>query len=492
MSTLQPPPLSAAVDAFRQGQYAAAENICLAHIKSQPSANAFLLLGRLRTQQSRFNDAWQALDRASTMAPNDAVIVTARGQVRLRQGREAEALQLFERACKLDPKMADARLLRAECVRRFGDPDAALALIGELGAQFGYGALVAGRALADRGDAGPAIDRFRIGLAMEDGGPANRVQLHQELGKALEQRGDYAGAFAEFTAAKTMLPTAFEAARFTTEAERLCEFFSKATIDELARPEFRTKRPVFIVGMPRSGTTLLEKMIAAHPQGAGAGETGALRRQIARWVDPADATLVFPEILRTFTAARYESIAREYLAETAVHAPKGVERVADKNLHNWLMAGLIAVAFPDAAMIHIERDPIDVGFSCFERLLVQPMPWSANLEHVGLVLGTIERVMQHWHDVLPGRMLRVRYEELVRDPRGQMTRVLDFIGLPWDDAVLKHEARKRKGEEPAPTLSGDQVKRPIYDESIGRAARFGAAIDPLRKSYAAAAEGKAP
>jgi len=229
---------------------------------------------------------------------------------------------------------------------------------------------------------------------------------------------------------------------------------------------------------------LLEKMIASHPLGAGGGETDAFLAQLARFEGDPDPRRRWPELAASLSTADLDLIASGYLEHTDAFVVGGVERVADKQLQNWLFAGLFAAAFPDATIVHIRRDPFDTGLSCFERLVPAAMPWCCDLAHVGQMLAIHEWMMVHWHSVLPGRMVEIRYESLVREPEATLRPLLEATGLAWDDACVRQHERKHAGlREPPPTLSADQVKRPVYDTSIGRAERFGAALEPMRVAY---------
>jgi hypothetical protein len=308
--------------------------------------------------------------------------------------------------------------------------------------------------------------------------------MMRRLGEIKEQQGDFAEAFDCYRRCREGLRVNFSFDEARRELGRMVDTFSADMMAAMPKPSVRSRRPIFIVGMPRSGTTLLEKMIAAHPMGSGGGETPAMRTQILRFANPPEAERRWPEVARLMTSADLDGIANAYLAATEQYVTSGVERVADKHLQNWMFAGIIAATFPDATMVHLERDPFDAGISCFERLVPAAMPWCCRLEWVGQMLAINEWLMQHWHRVMPGRMIRIRYEDLAREPAKTLAPILESAGLPWDDACLRHHERAHAGlREPPPTLSADQVKRPVYDSSIGRAGRFGEALEPMRMAY---------
>ena len=256
----------------------------------------------------------------------------------------------------------------------------------------------------------------------------------------------------------------------------------------MARSSNTSEIPVFIVALPRSGTTLLEAIISSHPQAADAGELEVVRRMVGEIMkqELADS---WPRVAPTYlTSEVLDRWAARYLEASTSFGPSAL-RIVDKNLLNWVYVGLLAQMFPKARFIHIDRDPLDVGISCFERLPAVVVPWSADLIQLGTVIRIYRELMEHWKRLLPGRIHTVQYEQLVRNQEGEMRKILDFLGLPWDPAVLAHHHSKDRGgndrtQEPLPTLGSEQASRPVYDSSIGRGARFGAALDPLRKAIA--------
>jgi tetratricopeptide (TPR) repeat protein len=452
-------------------------------LRRQPrSVEALRLSGRIRAQEARFAEASGFLERAVKLAPNDAHVAFDIGHARLLERREREALARFDRCESLAPDHPEARICRAESLRRMGDARAAIALLGE--PTTAAAAQVIAAAHAALGDDAAALRIARRGLTLPMANRNVGVVLRHHLAAALERQGDHAAAFAVMAERRAAEPQGWRATELRTEIDRLKETFSIARWPGLARSTVRSARPVFIAAMPRSGTTLVDRVIARHSRGAGAGETTALADQVRSWFDLSAPSRSWPMLVRGFLPRDLDAIATRYLAETEPFAV-GADRVADKHLHNWLMVGLIAIAFPDAAIIALEREPMDVGLSCFERLSARNQPWSTDLAAIGTVLARNEELMQHWSDLLGPRLLRLSYEAAVRDPRREFGRVLEAIGLPWEDQVLEHRAAAPSRRDAAPTLSSDAVRRPVHDAAIGRAARFGACLEPMRAAYRA-------
>jgi hypothetical protein len=236
--------------------------------------------------------------------------------------------------------------------------------------------------------------------------------------------------------------------------------------------------------MPRSGSTLVEQILASHPEVHGAGETKQLSRALARLRDRFPDLRPYPQMMSQLTSARMEIVASDYIARIDPIAA-GAKRVTDKLLTNFFFVGLIQLLFPRAKIIHTERDPVDTCLSGFTKLFREDMPHSYDLAELGRYYGKYRELMQHWRDVLPaGAMHSVAYEELVSDPETQARALIGFLGLEWDERCLDFHQSGR----PVKTASVAQVRRPIYTDAVGRWRRYGAGLQPLIDAL----EGRAP
>ncbi|MDZ4829779.1 MAG: sulfotransferase [Phycisphaerae bacterium] len=470
-----------AVNAFNAGDVDRASDHCAAYLKVSPKCpEGWRLCARIRTRQSKWDAAADALVKARTFAPGEVSIVVAQAQLLLRRGQHAEAIACLEREYRRAEAHVELRRTLAEAYRRAGNLSKALATIQSL--DDAESRLIEGEILANLGDAQAAELALAHGLAQSpDAHVASR--LHWRLGELRERQNDLVGAFEHFAQSKAATPARFDWATFRAQCERIRACFTSEQFARWAPSTVRSRRPVFIAGLPRSGTTLLERQIAAHPSGAGAGETEALNAQVESWRHASVPSACWPLFCRGFLARDFELVAQTYLQHTDVYAGPGVERIADKHLSNWLHVGLIAAVFPQATIIDLERDPMDTGLSCFERLQNSAMPWAASLDGVGEMLAHHDAMMQHWRRVLPGRLVHLRYEDLVRDTRTHLGAVLEATGVPWNDGCLAHHASRSGRREPPPTLAAEQVALPVYDSSIGRAARFENLLAPMRSAY---------
>jgi hypothetical protein len=240
--------------------------------------------------------------------------------------------------------------------------------------------------------------------------------------------------------------------------------------------------PVFIIGMPRSGTTLVEQILASHPQVWGGGELMHLKEAVARLSGPegAESPFGYPELVRLLDGAQLRALGAEYCEALRAAAPPTMmtttTRMTDKMPANFLFAGLIALVLPNARIIHVKRDPLDTCLSCFSILFLGNQPHSYDLAELGRYYRAYLHLMEHWRQVLPpGAMLEVQYEEVVADLEGQARRIVAYCGLEWDDACLDFHRTERR----VWTASSVQVRQPIYRQSLGRAEAYRHWLQPL-------------
>jgi hypothetical protein len=286
-----------------------------------------------------------------------------------------------------------------------------------------------------------------------------KINGHFALGKALADSGDTAGAFHQWEEANRII----RATQIYDEAATLGQFaaiekrFSQAFLDETPDSGVLSDLPVFIVGMPRCGSSMVEQIIASHPAAAGAGEIGDLAKLAeAAGIDKALSGESAPE--------RLESLGQSYLTRLGA-AGAGSARITDKMLANFLWLGVIRLALPRAKIIHVKRDPIDSCMSNYSRRFVSPAPYVCDLGRLGRYYRAYSDLMAHWRKVIPDEfLLEVQYEKIVADPKAQIGRILDFINLPWDDRCLEFHRTERLVH----TSSRVQVKRPLYSSSVGR------------------------
>jgi hypothetical protein len=223
--------------------------------------------------------------------------------------------------------------------------------------------------------------------------------------------------------------------------------------------------------MPRSGSTLVEQILASHPLVFGAGELYDLPNAVARL----GVAAPYPDFIPRLSGEQLRALGAAYLADVVPLAPEAA-RISDKMLSNFVYVGLMHLALPNARIIHVRRDPVDTCLSCFAKLFAGPLPFTYDLGELGRYYHAYASLMDHWRRVLPsGVMLEVQYEDVVGDLEAAARRIVAHCGLEWDAACLAFHRHRR----PVRTASLTQVRRPIYRASLGRGQSYGEFLAPL-------------
>jgi hypothetical protein len=309
-----------------------------------------------------------------------------------------------------------------------------------------------------------------------------RMQLDFGLGKAYADVRDYPRSFAHLLAgnARKRAVTAYDEAATFALFDRIEEVFTPALIAAKAGAGEPAAAPIFVMGMPRSGTTLVEQIIASHPVVHGAGELHAFNDAVNELSAADGGTMPFPDGVPALDGGDLRQIGARYVAALRALAARDEtasrERITDKMPSNYYFAGLIHLALPNATIIHCMRDPVDTCVSCFSKLFSGEQNHTYDLAELGRYYRRYQQLMAHWSRALPaGRILDVRYEDVVADLDGQARRIIAHCGLPWDDACLSFH----KTERPVRTASVTQVRQPIYSSAIGRWRVYEAQLGPL-------------
>ncbi len=265
--------------------------------------------------------------------------------------------------------------------------------------------------------------------------------------------------------------------------DRIEAAFTTALVSEKCRPagDSLPPMPIFIIGMPRSGSTLVEQVLASHPAVHAAGERDTLYRAASSLRNAGGKAAPYPDYVADLDANAAMRIGSDYLAVVRKLAPSA-SHITDKRLSNHYFAGLIHLILPQARVIHTVRDPVDTCVSCFSKLFAAGQNhYAYNLAELGRYHRRYQRLMAHWQRVLPvGRILDVRYEDVVADLEGQGRRILAYCGLDWDERCLSFQAHGR----PVRTASAAQVRQPLYQSAVGRAWHYASYLAPLRDALA--------
>jgi tetratricopeptide (TPR) repeat protein len=431
----------------------------------------------------RLTSAVTRLKRALKLNPTLFPALFNLGSVNQTLGHWAAAADAYARALALRPEAADVRFALASALSISGRIDEGAAQYRALAgdAQLGPGALA--RLALMRPGTVSAGELARMGEAAADAQVAAdmRIALRFAEGEVLEARGRYDDAFAAFEAGNRMQHAALAAGGPASDPAMALRDHARSIerLQALFTPEFlaahrgagdESVRPIFIVGMPRSGSTLIEQILASHPAVAAMGESGVLAETLAARgaYDPG----------RT-DKALIRGVAEDYLAAMRARGWTRKTRIVDKTLENYLHVGMIQLVFPRAVILHSVRDPLDTCVACYRQLFTSGNETLYDLAEIGESYRGYRRMMDHWARVLPGRVIDVANEALVADPEAQIRwLVTEACGLPWDPACLAfHET-----ERAITTASAAQVRQPIFTSSLQRWRRYEGRLGPLIKA----------
>ncbi|CAM5773137.1 hypothetical protein LMIY3S_04077 [Labrys miyagiensis] len=428
-------------------------------------------------------EALEVLARILALEPGNHEALNNRGMLLGHLGRSAEALDDLARAMTAKPDFADPHFNTGRIFEQFGQfaparhaYETALKLAPERGAFY--------HALAECGYRAVDPERLRVMEEMLEHTPhpgtSDRTSLHFGLAKAYEDYERYERSFRHLAAGNALKRKTLrydETAALELFERTAAAFGEEVTHRRPSLPPSGTDAPIFIVGMPRSGSSLVEQILSSHPRIFAAGEAGFLDMAIDGF-DGLPGLSGNPEQLASLSQRDLETIGARYLGNMRSMAPGG-QRPVDKLPINFRHLGLIQAALPGARIIHIYRDPLDTCLSCFFRLFSNGnQPYAYDLAELGRYYRGYERLMAHWRRVLPGGvMLDLRYEDLVEDLPAQVRRILAHCELEWHpDCVEFHRSHRQ-------VHTDSRVHRPLYETSIGRWRNYEAFLGPLRQRY---------
>jgi tetratricopeptide (TPR) repeat protein len=440
-------------------------------------------------EMERFDEAAAAYAFAAAFAPEAAVTHEAMGKILLQKRDWEAAAESFRRALAVDPKRVSSLNYLGVALKTLGKFEEAAACFDRMAKlrpdlALAYSNLASlGKIDADRPDTQQLLEL----LAQPRLSIANRIALEFALGKAFDKAGRFDEAFSHFATGNSI-----DKQQHASEGQIYNPNVVDKEVDaiiEVFTPEFFRERtgwgepseiPVFIVGMPRSGTTLVQQIAASHPQVHGAGEL----RHIFDIANSFGETDLKSDALR-LDPEKIKIAAQKHLRELQAMDPKAV-RIIDKMPDNLHRLGLISLLFPSARVILCRRDARDTCLSCHFQWFGEGNYFAYDLAHCGHQHLARDRIAEHWRHALPLRMLEVQYEELVADLEGQSRRLIEFLGLPWDPACLEFHRTPASIE----TSSFWQVRQPLYHSSVGRWKHYEKHLGPLLKALDRGSAGK--
>ena len=428
------------------------------------------------------NEAYNEIRKALALAPDDPVNLATLAGILTGLGKWDEARIAIDKALALDPDNEQLVGTKANILELCGEKEQAFALIKpivetrsvvSMGTLNTY--LTLARRLGHQEKAAELAERVLSGSLKSP----SHYDLYFTAGQLYDDLGAYDKAFDCFERGNRLKPRAYEPERTTEMFEALMRDYTPELFRKMTALGSDSLRPIFIVGMPRSGTSLTEQILASHPAVFGAGELRALQNLADALPEILGSKTEHPRCLDELTRENAREASQRYLDFIDDIAPESAARVTDKMPQNFVFLGLIALLFPNARIIHCNRNAIDVCLSCyFQNFAATGLQFSYAQESLGHYYRLYRRLMDHWRKVLPMPIYELHYERLTAQPEAEIRKLLEFCDLEWDDACLDHT---RSGIRTV-TASYDQVRRPIYTNSVQRWKRYERHIQPLIKA----------
>ena len=498
-----------------QGRHDTAEKVLHTALRLAPaSANTLHTLGSIYQLRRQLNMAVDYYTRSLEINPDQPRTHNQLGYAMYTLGKIREAIHHYREALRLAPRYSEAYLNLGYSLLLTGDAEQAQSAFNQVLVidPDNLDAIAAVAILLDnKGDFEGVYDRCLpliksgikhsgIGLAyasvcrhfaccehaveyleaiLESGQHkiTTEEQLHFALGDLYNNLGKYDDAFAHYSQGNASKPDTFRPFEYSLVNQAIIGTFNWQFLTSAPRSNHISQRPVFIVGMPRSGTTLAEQILASHPHVFGAGELTDISDLVDSLNRELGATTGFPHNMRGLTQEMIDSMASTYLAHLNILAPDS-SRIIDKMPQNFIYLGLIALAFPQARVIHCVRDPRDTCLSIYFQNFNDQQNYSCNLAHIGFYYRQYHKLMQHWKSLLEIPIMDIHYEDMVNNTEELSRRLMAFCGLEWDDSVLNFYKIKRT----VVTASYDQVRQPIYHSSMQRWRHYERHLEPLLKA----------
>jgi tetratricopeptide (TPR) repeat protein len=500
-----------------EGRIAPAEALLREHLKQHPTdVAAIRMLAEVAARLGRYGDAENLLTRCLELAPSFTAARHNYAVVLHRQHKVGDALTEIERALAAEPRNPGYRNLKAAILSRIGEQDASISVYGDVLADYPRQPKVwmsYGHALKTAGRQKESIDAYRKAIELApnlgeaywslanlkkfrftaqdvaamraqleraDLQPEDRLHFDFALGKAMEDEGAYEESFRHYEKGNAVRLEAFgyEADDVTEHMRR-----SQATLT----PEFFAERagvgcpapdPIFIVGLPRAGSTLIEQILSSHSQVEGTMELPdviAMARSLGGRKTKREKSR-YPEVLASLDAKDFRALGERFLASTRIQRKTPAPFFIDKMPNNFAHIGLIHLMLPNAKIIDARRHPLGCCFSNFKQQFARGQNYTYSLEDIGRYYRDYVELMAHYDGVLPGRIHRVFYESMIEDTEGEVRRLLAYCNLPFEEACL----RFYENERAVRTASSEQVRSPIYREGLDQWRHFEPWLDPLK------------
>lgn len=412
-------------------------------LKVPDSVEALNNLGLVYCFQGNAEAAFRCMAKANRLSPDNVEILCNLATVYMARGLFAESASACRKALAIQADCASAYYQLAQ--------------------------------LTNGENAEPLIENIAKVLGRGQLTPAQEMKFRFGLAKLFEDQEKYDEAFACLARANELKRKTFT---FTLDSlakmmDRICRVYDEKTLHRFAGRGAESDVPIFIVGLPRSGSTLVEQILASHPDVHGGGELSLLAETVTEYFQVSSQNETIPPNLNLQPGDMHE-LGRRYVEQLRSRAPEA-KRITDKMLGNYMQLGLISLILPNAKVIHCRRNPLDTCLSMYKKIFTRGHPYAYDLTELGEYYLLYRRVMDHWKKVLAGRFLEFSYEDLVRDQAAETRRLLDYCGLPWHEGCLWYYNKKRM----VFTASSVQVRNPMTDRSVGLWKKYEQGLQPL-------------
>ena len=472
--------LKKAVQYHQTGKLPEAEKIYRKILTVDPNhSDSLHLLGLIAHQAGKSLTAVELIHKAIRKRPHNPVYYNNLGNVLKDQGRLDDAVSCFQKALRLNPDAAETCINLGNALKFQGKIETAEAIYRKalsikpdfISAYYNLAQL---KAFGENDEAFKTLDSIQKNRNLS---AKETVEIHFTLGKMYADSGDHDRAFQNYYAGnefnKKFREPAFNLDHFEKQISLYINTFDSDFFTRKKDCGVETELPVFIIGMPRSGTTLVEQILSSHPHVFGAGELSFINQMINTLFQQ-NIGLSFSEILQTLDLRIVKHFADQYLNRLCASF-KGAMRITDKLPGNFLNLWFIALLFPNVKIVHCRRHPVDTCLSCYFTNFDRDLGYTYDLKTLGLYYRQYQRLMTHWHQVLPAPVLDVQYEELVENQVAVSRKMVKFCGVEWDDHCLEFY----KNDRPVETASGVQVRRKIYSTAVGRWKNYENRLTPL-------------
>jgi Flp pilus assembly protein TadD len=446
----------------------------------EKNVSTLINIARVQLKRNSHQVAEQAIRLAISVEPDKADAYGILAQIQHDMDRHGEALASIDKALELSPDSAEHHSFKGvllKSVGRLPEAHAEIRKALEISPDF-YAAYTNLNDLEDFEAGSELLGKMKEILQTAENPHTDRyVPIYFTLAKALEDVSEYEEALKNYEIGARLHRAHLKYDEADTKKffDSIKETFTREVFANRRWPGHPSRTPVFIVGMPRSGSTLTEQILSSHPQVYGAGEVKVLNRVLGVLRDRLPSIPKFPSMALALEPVHFQEIANGYLVDVQKDAG-GAERVTDKLLTNFFFLGLINLVFPNAKVIHTRRNPVDTCLSTYTKLFKDDMPHSYDFGELGRYYLFYEDLMRHWEAVLPpGFMMTVDYESVIDDLETSARALVSHVGLEWDEACIDFHKSKRAVK----TASVVQVRKPMYKTSVERFRRYGDGLKPL-------------